>query len=177
MIDAFATALAHVLAHEGGYVDHPDDPGGATNFGITLATLQSWRERSVTKAEVRALTQAEAGEIYKARYWDSCRCDELPGPVAFIVFDAAVNHGVSRAVRILQEAVGVTADGRIGPATLAAAGRADPRGLVSEIAARRMLLYGNLAHFRTFGLGWSRRLMGTLVGAVGNLNRSSTTSG
>ncbi|GGG90906.1 MAG TPA: hypothetical protein DF715_12060 [Oceanicaulis sp.] len=165
MSNAFAAALAHVLIHEGGYVDHPDDPGGATNFGITLATLQGWRGRSVTRADVRTLTRGEAAEIYKARYWDQCRCDELPGPVAFIVFDAAVNHGASRAVRLLQEALGVTADSRIGPATLAAARRADPRGLVSEIAARRMVLYGNLAHFRTFGLGWSRRLMGTLVGA------------
>lgn len=162
MSDAFANALAHVLIHEGGYVDHPDDPGGATNFGITLATLQSWRGRSVTKADVRALTKGEAGEIYKARYWDSCRCDELPGPVAFIVFDAAVNHGVGRVARILQEALDVTADGRIGPVTIAAANTADPRALVCEIAARRMVLYASLAHFRTFGLGWSRRLMGTL---------------
>lgn len=166
MTDAFATALAHVLAHEGGYVDHPDDPGGATNFGITLATLQSWRGRSVTRADVRALTKAEAGDIYRARYWDVCRCDELPEPVAFIVFDAAVNHGVSRAVRLLQEALGVTADGRIGPATLGAARAADTKSLVTEIAARRMVLYGNLAHFRTFGLGWSRRLMGTLAATL-----------
>ncbi|AZU05161.1 hypothetical protein X907_2650 [Glycocaulis alkaliphilus] len=162
MSDAFAQALAHVLLHEGGYVDHPEDPGGATNFGITLATLQSWRGRSVTKADVRALTKGEAGEIYKARYWDSCRCDELPGPVAFIVFDAAVNHGVGRAVRLLQEAVGVASDGRIGPVTIAAVASARPAALVTEIAARRMVLYASLAHFRTFGLGWSRRLMGTL---------------
>jgi lysozyme family protein len=162
----FARSLSHVLAHEGGYVDHPDDPGGATHFGVTLATLQAWRGRAVTKADVRALTKAEAGEIYKARYWDACRCDELPGPVAFIVFDAAVNHGVSRAVRILQEALGVVADGRIGPETLRAAASADTPALVQEIAARRMVLYGSLSHFRTFGLGWSRRLMGTLVGAT-----------
>lgn len=167
MTQGFAKALDHVLQWEGGYVDHPDDPGGATNFGITLATLQGWRGRSVTKADVKALTKAEAGEIYKARYWDSCRCDELPEGVGAIVFDAAVNHGAGRAARLLQEALNVTADGQIGPVTLAAARAADARALVCEIAARRMVLYGNLAHFRTFGLGWSRRLMGTVVGAVG----------
>lgn len=166
MSDAFEKALAHVLRHEGGYVDHPDDPGGATNFGITLATLQGWRGLSVTKADVRALTRGEAGAIYKARYWVQCRCGELPEPVAFIVFDAAVNHGASRAARLLQEALGVGADGRIGPVTLAAANSAEPVALLTEIAARRMVLYANLAHFRTFGLGWSRRLMGTLVGAL-----------
>jgi lysozyme family protein len=166
MSDAFSKALAHVLIHEGGYVDHPEDPGGATNFGITLATLQGWRGRAVSKADVRALTKAEAGDIYRARYWDACRCGELPEPVALIVYDAAVNHGAARAAKLLQEALGVTADGRIGPVTLDAAGSAEPRALVTEIAARRMVLYGNLAHFRTFGLGWSRRLMGTLAAAL-----------
>lgn len=167
MANRFKEALEHVLQWEGGYVDHPDDPGGATNMGITLATLQSWRGRIVTRADVKALTPAEAGKIYKARYWDQCRCDELPEGVDTIIFDAAVNHGTGRAARLLQEALNVTSDGRIGPITLAAAKRADPRALVSEIAARRMLLYGSLAHFRTFGLGWSRRLMTTLVAAVG----------
>ncbi|MGY6531509.1 glycoside hydrolase family 108 protein [Glycocaulis sp.] len=167
MASRFAKALDHVLKWEGGYVDHPDDPGGATNFGITLATLQGWRGRSVTKADVKALTKAEAGEIYKARYWDQCRCDELPEGVDAIVFDAAVNHGPGRAARLLQEALNVGVDGIIGPITMGAAKGADPRELVCEIGARRMVLYGSLAHFRTFGLGWSRRLMGTVVGAVG----------
>ncbi|MCH8520818.1 glycosyl hydrolase 108 family protein [Glycocaulis sp.] len=167
MASRFANALDHVLRWEGGYVDHPDDPGGATNFGITLATLQGWRGRAVTKADVKALTKAEAGEIYKARYWDQCRCDELPEGVDAIVFDAAVNHGAGRAARLLQEALGVGVDEIIGPITMGAAKAADPRELVCEIGARRMVLYGNLAHFRTFGLGWSRRLMGTIAGAVG----------
>jgi len=166
MSDVFEKALAHVLRHEGGYVDHPDDPGGATNFGITLATLQGWRGLGVTKADVKALTRGEAGALYRTRYWDHCRCDELPEPVAFMVFDAAVNHGTTRVARLLQEALGVAADGRIGPVTLGAAQAAEPSALVTEIAARRMVFYASLSHFRTFGLGWSRRLMGTLVAAL-----------
>lgn len=163
MSETFAKALAHVLQHEGGYVDHPDDPGGPTHFGITLATLQDWRGRKVTPCDVQALTREEASAIYRALYWDSCRCDELPGPVAFIVFDAAVNHGVAGAIRLLQQALGVGVDGRIGPVTLGAAMSAEPVALVTEIAARRMVLYAGLPHFRSFGLGWSRRLMGTLA--------------
>lgn len=163
---AFDRALAHVLAHEGGYVEHADDPGGATNMGITRSTLADWRGHAVTRADVAALTRGEAAAIYKARFWDPCRCEAMPDPVAFMVFDAAVNHGPSGAARLLQQALGVAVDGRIGPVTLAAARAAETSSLLTEFAARRMVLYAGLAHFRTFGLGWSRRLMGTLAATL-----------
>ncbi|MGP1274039.1 MAG: glycoside hydrolase family 108 protein [Caulobacterales bacterium] len=163
---AFETALAHVLAHEGGYVEHADDPGGATNMGITHITLAGWRGQAVTRADVAALTRSEVTAIYKARFWDPCRCEAMPEPVAVMVFDGAVNHGAARAARLLQQALGVAIDGRIGPVTLAAARAAETSSLLTEFAARRMVLYAGLDHFRTFGLGWSRRLMGTLAATL-----------
>ncbi|KAA5802336.1 hypothetical protein F1654_10950 [Alkalicaulis satelles] len=165
-MDRFEQALAHVFQVEGGFSDHPSDPGGATNFGITQAVLAAWRGTPVTRDDVRTMTRQEAGEIYKARYWDACRCDELPAGVDAMVFDAAVNHGPRQAALFLQRAVNVTDDGVIGPQTLAAAARLKPADTVCEIAARRMVFYARLNTFPTFGLGWARRLMSVLAAAV-----------
>jgi lysozyme family protein len=159
-------ALTAVLKWEGGYVNHPSDPGGATNMGITQKTLEGWRGAPVTAEDVKALIHEEAEAIYEARYWSACRCDAFRWPVALMVFDAAVNHGPGRAARLLQEALGVTADGAIGPVTLGAAQTKDPASLATEIAARRMVFYGSLKTFKTFGLGWSRRLMDVLGAAL-----------
>ncbi len=158
----FSVALAHVLEFEGGYSDHPSDPGGATNRGVTMAVLAEWRGRPVTKAEVRALTAEEAADIYRARYWLATVCDALPDGLDLAVFDCAVNQGVGRAARLLQAAAKVTVDGKIGPKTLAAVAKADPQMLLTEFMARRMNAYGQLRQlFKVFGLGWSRRLMAT----------------
>ena len=89
-------ALKTVLKWEGGYVNHPKDPGGATNMGITQKTLQGWRGAPVTAEDMKALTHKEAEAIYKARYWAACQCEALEFPVALMVFDAAVNHGPGR---------------------------------------------------------------------------------
>ena len=162
MLKNFEAALAHVLHYEGGYSDHPSDPGGATNLGITIAVLSSYRGRSVTKNDVRALTRAEAAAIYRSRYWDTASCSVLPSGVDLAMFDCAVNQGVGRASRYLQHAANVTADGKIGPITLGAVKAAAPEKLLVEFMARRMEGYGSLQSlFKTFGLGWSRRLMAT----------------
>ncbi|MDO5621197.1 MAG: glycoside hydrolase family 108 protein [Paracoccus sp. (in: a-proteobacteria)] len=158
MHDNFDAALAEVLAHEGGYVDHPKDPGGATNMGITRATLAAWRGRAVSKAEVKALTRAEASQIYKARYWDVVKGDNLPRGVDLVTFDPAVNSGTARGARWLQQALGVTADGKIGPATLAAANRADRVTTIKQACANRMGFLRGLGTWATFGRGWSRRV-------------------
>lgn len=89
----FERALALVLVHEGGYVDHPAYPGGATNLGITIGTLSDWLDRAATKAEVRALTKATVAPIYRKNYWDAVRGDDLPSGVDYCVFDFAVNSG------------------------------------------------------------------------------------
>ena len=166
MTTNFDAALEHILQFEGGYVDHPSDPGGATNMGITIGTLADWRGTPVIKEDVQHLTLEEAGQIYKARYWDACHCDELPKGVAFILFDAAVNHGPHRATRFLQQAANVADDGIIGPQTLGAANGADSTTLIEEYAARRMHFYGKLSTFSVFGLGWSRRLMSAVSLAI-----------
>lgn len=154
----FQRSLAAVLKHEGGYVDHPADPGGATNMGITFATLQAWRGRPITKVDVQNLTKAEAGQIYKARYWDRVQGDHLPYGVDFAVFDFAVNSGVSRAAIFLQEIVGVAPDGKIGPLTLSAVAKWDSVKLVEKLCANRLAFVKRLSTWPTFGKGWSRRI-------------------
>ena len=163
----FERALMHVLKHEGGYSDHPSDPGGATKYGITHAVLAQHRGHSLGKAEIQALTQQEAAEIYRRRYWDTASCAVLPTGLDLAVFDCAVNQGVGRATRLLQEALKVKADGVIGPKTLSAIAAMPVDELLAEFMARRMRAYGLLASlFRTFGLGWSRRLMATHAAAL-----------
>ena len=102
----FERALPLVLKHEGGYVDHPNDPGGATNLGVTIGTLSSWLGRPATKAEVKALTRATVAPIYRKNYWAAIRGDELPAGLDYAVFDFAVNSGPKRAAMALQRAVG-----------------------------------------------------------------------
>ncbi len=158
MNSTFDRALDAVLRHEGGYVDHPADPGGATKFGITLATLGDWRGRAVTKADVRALMREEAAVIYRARYWDAVRGNELPSGLDLALFDFAVNSGPSRAISTLQEALGVQVDGRIGPVTMAALGTWDTKTLVAALCERRLAFLRRLATFPLFGRGWTRRV-------------------
>jgi hypothetical protein len=153
----FLTCLATVLRHEGGFVNDPQDPGGATNLGITAATLAAWRGAPVTAEEVRALTEEEAREIYRARYWNRLRCDDLPAGLDLQVFDIGVNAGPGVAAKLLQRAVGVAADGAIGPVTLAAARAADARPAIDRMARLREEHYRGLSGFARFGRGWLRR--------------------
>ena len=157
----YETSLDVILSFEGGYSDHPSDPGGATKWGITHIALAEWRGvNSVSKIQVQGMDAEEMRAIYRARYWDACRCDELPAGIDLAVFDCAVNQGVGRAVRLLQGAARVTVDGAIGLKTLAAVRSKVAGPLLAEFCARRMVAYGSLTKlFPVFGLGWSRRLM------------------
>lgn len=161
MNDNFEESLAHVLKHEGGYVDHPKDPGGATNLGCTKKVWEEWVGHEVTKDDIKALTIADVSPLYKARYWDKCRGDDLPRGVDFAVFDLAINSGVGRASKLLQRAVGVAADGAIGPATLAAVADANPRELATKICELRLAFLQVLPTWETFGKGWGRRVKET----------------
>lgn len=154
----FDRCLALVLAHEGGFVDHPSDPGGATNRGITRAVLAEWRGTEVTAEDVRALTEAEAREIYLARYWNVIRGDELPPGLDLAVFDFAVNSGPRRAARLLQRVLNVTPDGVIGRVTLAAARAADRATTIDELCDARLAFLQQLETWPTFGRGWQRRV-------------------
>jgi len=154
----FTICLDRVLKHEGGFVDHPKDPGGATNMGVTQAVLAEFLKRPVTVAEIKALSRQTAADIYRFRYWSPLLAEGLPPGVDYMVFDLAVNSGVARAVRFLQLAVGATPDGRMGPATLGAVAKVEPRALVLTLSERRENFYRALKTFPTFGTGWIRRL-------------------
>jgi lysozyme family protein len=154
--DNFPVALAWVLAHEGGFTNDSADHGGATNRGITRATLASWRGRPVTDDDVRELSFGEAADIYRARYWNLMRCPDLPPGIDLCVFDAGVMSGPARAARFLQAATGVEQDGIIGPHTLAAAWSANPAQIVDAFAAERAAFYDGLGRPQ-FIHGWLNR--------------------
>ena len=162
----FEVCLPAILASEGGFVDDPADPGGATNLGVTRATLSSWLGRAATIADIEALTPAAVAPIYRARYWDLSRAGDCPPGVDLMVFDEAVNQGVGHALATLQSALGVTADGVLGPATQAAMTSAEPARLIRDIAANRAAGYRALPEFPKFGRGWLSRLDRTTVLAL-----------
>ena len=163
----FHKCMDIVLRHEGGYVDHPDDPGGATNMGITHKTLAAWRKvDKCSREEVRTLQVDEAKEIYRAHYWNALNCDNLPAGVDLITFDMGVNAGVGRSSRMLQEVVAVEQDGQVGPITVGAVAQVDPDFVINKFSDRRLQYYQSLDHWDTFGRGWSRRTSETREAAL-----------
>jgi len=158
---SFQACLPIILQSEGGFVDNPDDPGGATNLGITIGTLSSWLGRAATVAEVQALTPETVAPIYQANYWDKTSCDSWDAGVDLMVFDEAVNQGPGRAITTLQSALGVTADGAIGPATQAAAQMESAADTIAKMSAAREAFYRSLPSFAEFGTGWMNRLTRT----------------
>jgi lysozyme family protein len=151
-------ALRHILKYEGGYVNHPADPGGMTNLGVTKRVWEEWTGNPATEADMRALTPEMVGPLYKTRYWDAVRADDLPSGVDLCVFDCAVNAGVGRASKFLQQAVGVAADGQIGPKTVEATTAKPADEIVAKFCDLREAHYKSLSTFATFGKGWMRRL-------------------
>ncbi|RDI58735.1 glycoside hydrolase family 108 protein [Microvirga subterranea] len=170
---SFDRSLAEVLRHEGGFVQHPADPGGATKHGITRATLSRFRGRPVSVEDVRALTREEAGTIYRRHYWDAVRGDELPAGVDLALFDFAVNSGPERAVRRLQGILGVPADGVVGPRTLAAARNAEAADVIRRLTRARHTFLSGLASWPIFGRGWRSRVLAVEQEAL-RLDRSSS---
>ena len=165
----FDAALRHVLEMEGGFSDDPHDPGGPTNKGITLRVLAAWKgvapDSSLT-AELRRIPDSTVRAIYLQRYWQPAHCDELSPQLAFFHFDAAVNHGVTGAMRLLQRAAGTDADGEIGPNTRAAIAAIPVTELIRRYADVRRARYRALPHFWRFGRGWLARVDKTLARAL-----------
>lgn len=159
---AFDAALKEILHHEGGFVDHPKDPGGMTNLGVTRATWEAWTGKKASKADMRALTPAKVAPVYRKNYWDVLRCDDLPPALALCVFDFGVNAGPARAARYLQTVVGAGVDGKMGPQTISAAkAYVVTHGVVQAVKAyqqARRGYYRQLSTFSTFGRGWLRRV-------------------
>jgi len=158
---SFETCLPLILAAEGGFVDDPHDPGGATNLGVTLGALSGWLGRTATLAEVEALTPATAAPIYRARYYEPSHARDCPPGVELMVFDEAVNQGVGRAIQSLQTGLGVAADGCFGPVSRTALSGANAAELVKRIAKEREARYRSLPTFGRFGRGWLARLKRT----------------
>ena len=155
----YEAALARLLAHEGGYTHHPSDPGGPTNFGITLGDYRRYVKRDATAADVKAMRVAEAKAIYRARYWDALRCDELPAGVDYAVFDYGVNSGIGRAGKVLRRVLkrADTAH-KVTDEVLAAARVADASTLVNAISDERLRFLKSLNTWSVFGKGWGRRV-------------------
>jgi len=158
MKENFERALAAVLHHEGGFVNHPSDPGGMTNLGCTKKVWEEWVGHEVDEKAMRALTPADVAPLYKAKYWDKIKGDELPDGVDYVVFDCAINSGPGRAIKFLQGCVGADMDGALGPKTLAAVRAADAKALVEDYAKRRLSFLQDLPTWGTFGKGWGRRV-------------------
>jgi lysozyme family protein len=161
----FDMALDLVLEHEGGFVNHPRDPGGATMKGVTQAVYDAYRKvRGRGPQFVRHISGDELQAIYKFQYWDRVQGDLLPRGVDYAVFDFAVNSGVSRASKYLQAVVGAKQDGVIGARTIAAID--DPARVINALCDRRMSFLGKIGTFAIFGRGWTRRVQGVRAKAL-----------
>ena len=153
MKDNFDECLKMLLHHEGGYVNHPSDPGGETNLGVTKKVYQEW---GGTK-DMKDRPGEDVAPIYKKNYWDRCKCDDLESGVDWVVFDWAVNSGTGRSAKAIQKICGASQDGAIGPKTLALIGKQNTQYVIEEFGKIRQDFYESLKTFDTFGKGWTRR--------------------
>jgi lysozyme family protein len=158
MKDNFESSLARVLASEGGFVNNPKDPGGMTNLGVTKAVWEAYVGHSVTEKDMRALTPDAVAPLYRRRYWDACKCNVLPTGIDYLVFDFAVNAGVGRSAKTLQQALSVPEDGVIGPVTLHNISVMDKGELIARFSEAKEEFYKSLKTFDTFGKGWLNRV-------------------
>lgn len=159
----FARALPLVLAHEGGFVNLAEDPGGATNKGVTLATFRAYVKPNGTIDELKAITDAQVATVYYRHYWSAVNAQALPSGIDYAVFDFAVNSGPARAAKYLQGVLGVAQDGRVGPQTIAAVEKANARDVIDALCDERLGFLKRIKHkgklmWETFGKGWSRRV-------------------
>lgn len=159
MKSSYELSLKLVLESEGGYTNDAADPGGPTNWGITIYDARAYWRKNAGAADVKAMPIDVAKDIYKAKYWDALECDELPAGVDYAVFDYGVNSGIARAAKVLQNLVGTTADGHIGPKTIAAANAsAQKPELIEAICDERLKFLKGLHTWSVFGRGWGRRV-------------------
>jgi len=163
----FDAALKALLIHEGGYTNHPDDPGGPTNWGITLADARRYWKADAGAKDVASMPVSVAGDIYRTRYWQALKCDELPTGLDYCVFDYGVNSGVQRAGRVLRQVLGINdASGRITRDIITLAAQKDAAPLIRAICAERLAFLQRLKTWPVFGRGWSRRVREVEVRAL-----------
>jgi lysozyme family protein len=163
----YAACLDIVLGYEGGFANHPDDPGGATMRGVTQRTYDAWRKSAgLPSQSVERIGESELQAFYRSGYWDKVCGDDLPPGVDLAVFDLAVNSGPMRAAKMLQDVVDAEPDGIIGPATLAAVKARDAAGVVTLLCSDRLDFLQGLPHWPTFKNGWRARVRGIEASAL-----------
>jgi len=158
--ETYDESLKAVLEWEGGYTNDAADPGGPTNWGITIFDARMYWKADATAVDVRQMPLSVAKEIYRSKYWDAMRCDEMPPGVDYCAFDYGVNSGISRSAKILQRLLGVTVDGKIGNETLEALVQADPKSIIASMCDERLAFLKRLRTWPVFGNGWGRRVKG-----------------
>jgi len=158
MTENFDHSLDLVLKSEGGFVNNPKDPGGMTNLGVTANTWSSFKGRATNEKEMRSLTRDDVAPLYEKKYWDACKCDDLPSGIDYLVFDFAVNSGPGRSIKMLQRALGLPEDGAVGPVTLQNVDVMDKTELISRFSDAKKHFYESLPTFATFGKGWLKRV-------------------
>ena len=163
----FDQAFAKVIGHEGGYTNDSRDRGnwttGAIGQGELKGTKYGVSAMAYPDLDIKNLTVDQAKEIYRRDYWNKLQLDQLPDAVRFDLFDAAINSGIGNAAKFLQRAAGVTADGAIGPKTIAAANAMDPAKLDKRINGYRLMFLCDITTFNTYGKGWVRRVATNLI--------------
>ena len=166
----FEHCLKIILHHEGGYVNHPEDPGGMTNLGVTKRVYEEWVGYAVSEHTMQNLTEEDVAPIYKKNYWDRVKGDDLPEGLNLCVFDFGVNAGTGRAAKYLQTMIGTVVDGGIGPNTLRTLDEhVSLIGLqetIEKYQENRQRYYEKLKTFKTFGRGWTRRVNETTQSAL-----------
>jgi lysozyme family protein len=158
MKDNWQQSFQLMLKSEGGFANHPSDPGGMTNLGVTKATWENWIGRQSDEAEMRGLTPERVEPMYRKKFWDAVRGDELPVGLDYLMFDFAVNAGAGRAIKTLQSSIGVTPDGGFGPITMAAVQAVDLVELIERFSQAKEDFYRSLNTFSVFGKGWLNRV-------------------
>jgi lysozyme family protein len=166
MKDNLVRAVEHMMKSEGGFVNHPLDPGGMTNLGVTQRVWEEWIGHPVDEKAMRALTPAIVAPMYKKKYWDTVAGDSLPSGVDLAVFDFSVNSGPGRAAKMLQRVLGVKQDGDIGEKTLAKATSVDSSKLIADYNIVRLDFLQALPAWDTFGKGWSNRVAAVTADAI-----------
>lgn len=163
----FPSIMDHIFEWEGGYVDHPRDPGGATNMGITIHTMRALgldldRDGDIDKDDVRQVTRDIAMEIYEDRYWHPVWGNRMPSGVDMVLMDASVNSGPRASVRWVQRALDVNPDGYLGPITFGAIQNKSPVWVVNESIKERLKSVRQFRNYDVFGRGWERRIASVL---------------
>lgn len=160
----FDQVFERCMGHEGGYVNNPKDPGGETNWGVTIGTA---RANGYT-GSMRHMTRDQAKAIYRKAFWERAKCHQYHSAIGFQLFDMAINHGIGNAIRMLQRAVGVADDGVVGNITLAAINLRSIDDVIVLMNAERLDFYSKLSTLPTFGRGWIRRTASNLRYAAGD---------